>query len=171
MSRSRRKSSTADIFLEQCWAAEISRTIFRATEEIMYRDLPIVIAIVVQLLLSSFGSLHAQSTKPVPQSSLPDHPQPQPDAVSNAQASSPPPTAAENVDSPWPREIESGDEQVMMYQPQLEAWEGERLGAYAALSVTKKDNKPKYGVVWFQARTEIDKVNRQVTLDDFEVTG
>jgi len=28
----------------------------------------------------------------------------------------------------------------------------------------------KYGVVWFTARTEVDKVNRQVTLDDFQIT-
>ena len=29
----------------------------------------------------------------------------------------------------------------------------------------------KYGVLWFQARTEVDKVNRQVTLDDFQITA
>lgn len=57
-----------------------------------------------------------------------------------------------------------------MYQPQLQAWEGEELRAYAALSVTKKDSQPKYGVVWFKARTEVDKVNRQVTLDKFYIT-
>lgn len=57
-----------------------------------------------------------------------------------------------------------------MYQPQLETWEGEELQAYAALSVTKKSSQPKYGVVWFTARTEVDKVNRQVTLDKFEIT-
>lgn len=150
---------------------EISKTIFPATEEIMCCNLPIVTSIVLQLLFCSAGFLDAQSTKPMPQSSLPDHPQPQPDALNSPQASFPPPTAAKNVDSPWPREIESGDETVMMYQPQLEAWEGERLRAYAALSVTRKDNKPRYGVVWFQARTEIDKVNRQVTLDDFQITA
>ena len=32
-----------------------------------------------------------------------------------------------------------------------------QLRAHAALSVTKNDEKPKYGVVWFQARTEVDK--------------
>jgi len=58
-----------------------------------------------------------------------------------------------------------------MYQPQLEAWNGDELRAYAALAVmstTKKTSK--YGVVWFTARTEVDKVNRQVTLDNFEIT-
>jgi hypothetical protein len=43
--------------------------------------------------------------------------------------------------------------------------------AYAALSVVNKNNKtPKYGVLWFTARTEVDKVNRQVTLDNFQIT-
>src|SRR5437773_5854681 len=69
-----------------------------------------------------------------------------------------------------------------MFQPQLEAWQGEELRAYAALSVAKKDNvdtakenaqknPSKYGVVWFTARTEVDKVNRQVTLNNFQITA
>ena len=58
-----------------------------------------------------------------------------------------------------------------MYQPQLEAWNGDELRAYAALAVISKTNKTtKYGVVWFTARTEVDKVNRQVTLDNFQIT-
>jgi hypothetical protein len=58
-----------------------------------------------------------------------------------------------------------------MYQPQVEAWKGDELRAYAALSLESKTNKTaKYGVVWFTARTEVDKVNRQVTLDNFQIT-
>jgi hypothetical protein len=58
-----------------------------------------------------------------------------------------------------------------MYQPQLEAWNGDELRAYAALAAMSTTNKTtKYGVVWFTARTEVDKVNRQVTLDNFEIT-
>ena len=44
--------------------------------------------------------------------------------------------------------------------------------AYAALAVISAANKTtKYGVLWFTARTEVDKVNRQVTLDDFQITS
>jgi hypothetical protein len=58
-----------------------------------------------------------------------------------------------------------------MYQPQVEAWEGDEVRAYAALALVNKTNKTtKYGVVWFTARTEVDKVNRQVTLNDFQIT-
>jgi len=58
-----------------------------------------------------------------------------------------------------------------MYQPQLEAWDDDAVRAYAALSVTTKDKQtPRYGVVWFTAQTEVDKVNRQVTLNNFQIT-
>ena len=58
-----------------------------------------------------------------------------------------------------------------MYQPQLETWDGDEIHAYAALSVETQGNaKPKYGVIWFTARTEVDKVNRQVTLENFAIT-
>jgi len=76
--------------------------------------------------------------------------------------------------------VERGAEKVAVFQPQLEAWEGETMRAYAAISVAskesakddqKKGTHPKYGVVWFTARTEVDKVNRQVTLDDFQITA
>jgi hypothetical protein len=114
---------------------------------------------------------------------LPDHPQPQqslPDAPSAVvrslgdsghQPLAPATRAAQGVDNPWPREATRGDEKISMYQPQLEVWQGDELRAYAALSVVSKSNKtPKYGVLWFTAHTEVDKVNRQVTLDDFQIT-
>jgi hypothetical protein len=77
----------------------------------------------------------------------------------------------ERVDEAWPRKATRGDEIISMYQPQLEAWEGDELQAYAALASESKTSKTtKYGVVWFTARTEVDKVNRQVTLDEFRIT-
>jgi hypothetical protein len=109
---------------------------------------------------------------PQPQQPLPNAPQPQPTAQARPQnqasrvSAVPPP-----VDAPWPRESSRGDEKILMYQPQLETWEGDEVHAYAALSVESKGNaKPNYGVVWFTARTEVDKVNRQVTLDNFQIT-
>ncbi len=118
------------------------------------------------------------------QTSLPDHPQPQPSLPDAPSASRPPspegpkPQVAvgatrseQRVDEAWPRKATRGDETFSMYQPQLEAWNGDELRAYAALAVMSTTNKTsKYGVVWFTARTEVDKVNRQVTLDDFEIT-
>lgn len=117
------------------------------------------------LLLCSIG-LQAQA-KQESQASLPDNPQSQTKNFPSSSGSRP----AQKVDAPWPREVDRGDEKIAMYQPQVETWEGEELRAYAALSVAKKDGQPKYGVVWFKARSEVDKVNRQVTLDNFEITA
>ena len=119
-------------------------------------------------------TLHGQS--------LPDHPKPQqslPDAPSavvrlpehpNARAV-PRANSTRHVDAPWPREAVRADEKISMYPPQLETWRDEELHAYAALSIERKDgHKPNYGVIWFTAQTEVDKVNRQVTLDNFKIT-
>ena len=117
------------------------------------------------------------------QTSLPDHAQPQqslPDAPSalrplpehpNPQVPAREMQAESRVDEAWPRKASRGDETITMYQPQVEAWEGDEVRAYAALALVSKTKKTtKYGVVWFTARTEVDKVNRQVTLDDFQIT-
>jgi hypothetical protein len=117
-----------------------------------------------------------------PQTTLPAHPNPEPnlpDAPSSvvrpeqpkSQAAHAGGGAAQHVDEAWPRKAAHGEETVSMYQPQLEAWEGDELRAYAALAVVNKSGKAtKYGVVWFTARTEVDKVNRQVTLQEFRIT-
>jgi hypothetical protein len=113
------------------------------------------------------------------QTSLPDHPQPQeslpdaPSAVLRLHQHSKPQGSVdtERVDEPWPRKVIHGDETISMYQPQVEAWEGDEVRAYAAIAVVSKTHKAtKYGVVWFTAQTEVDKVNRQVTLDNFQIT-
>ena len=79
--------------------------------------------------------------------------------------------SAQHVDGTWPREIDHGQERISVYQPQVDSWDGDEIHAYAALSVeAKASKKPRYGVVWFTARTEVDKVNRQVTLDNFQTT-
>ena len=45
---------------------------------------------------------------------------------------------------------------------------GNELKAYSAVRVkTASKQDTDYGVIWFSARTEVDKVNRMVTLDNF----
>jgi hypothetical protein len=58
-----------------------------------------------------------------------------------------------------------------VYQPQLNHWTGNTLDAYAAVAIQSEGSHDKaYGVIWFTARTEVDKVNRLVTLDKFKLT-
>ena len=128
------------------------------------------------LLFSAFFLVLLKAQKSAPdhaqsQQSLPDAPssvRPLPERPS--QASSEAMMAEKQIDEGWPRKAVRGSETISMYQPQVETWKGEELRAYAALAVTSVANKTtKYGVLWFTARTEVDKVNRQVTLDDFQI--
>lgn len=72
---------------------------------------------------------------------------------------------------PWPRQLTYQGAKISIYQPQLESWTGNMLDAYAAVSIKMQGaEKTEYGVIWFRARTEVDKVNRVVTLQDFNLT-
>jgi hypothetical protein len=60
---------------------------------------------------------------------------------------------------------------ISIYQPQLESWTGNLLDAYAAVAIkTPGTAGTNYGVIWFTARTEVDKVNRVVSLSEFTLT-
>ena len=83
----------------------------------------------------------------------------------NAQTSAPPGT----TELGWPREF-SNDEQITIYEPQVESWQENRLDERAAVSVqTKASAEPTYGVIWLSARTEVDKTNHMVTLEDIQI--
>src|SRR4051794_28650188 len=74
-------------------------------------------------------------------------------------------------DTGWPRTFKSGETEFVVYQPQLDKWEGNRVYLYSAVESRSGTNAPpKYGVVWFSARTEVDKINRLVTLDLAEIS-
>jgi len=87
-------------------------------------------------------------------------------------AAADPAAPANWADIGWPRETVHGDVTLILYQPQLEKYEGNRVEARAALAVKPAGAaEPKeFGVVWMSARTEVDKVNRQVTLDNLRLT-
>jgi len=75
------------------------------------------------------------------------------------------------TDIGWPRTITRGDLTVQVYQPQVERWEDNRLDAYSAVSVqSNQSQEPTYGTIYFTARTDVDKDNRIVTLEDMNLT-
>jgi hypothetical protein len=74
-------------------------------------------------------------------------------------------------DTGWPRTVTSGTDKFIIYQPQVDKWDGNLVDLYAAVELKSGTNgASKYGVVWFEARTEVDKLNRQVTLDQVQLT-
>jgi uncharacterized protein (TIGR03000 family) len=78
---------------------------------------------------------------------------------------------AQPPDAPFPRKIEGDGETLTIYQPQVESWEKNLMTARAAVAVTTKASPQQtFGVVWFTARTDVDREDAIVTLDDFKIT-
>ena len=130
------------------------------------RSLTIVCCIVICLSLTlgaTFCSTaNAQQSSATDQKkSLPDSPKPNNNK----------PPAKAPVEQPWPRTFTSGNDTYKIYQPQVDRWEANQIHLYSAVELKiGKETAAHYGVVWFEARTEVDKVNRMVTLDQAKVT-
>src|SRR6266478_2524936 len=82
-----------------------------------------------------------------------------------------PPAASDlNVD-PWPRQLASGDDTFSLFQPQYESWDQGRLSGRAAVAAENRVSpQPRYGVIWFTARTEVDKEARMVALEGVTIS-
>jgi hypothetical protein len=103
-------------------------------------------------------------------------------AVAQAPMPAPPvagPPAGQNVapddvsrESRWPLEVETAGEQIIVYQPQLETFQGAKLTARAAVSVQKNNQRePTFGAMWIEARVSTDRVARTVDILDVKVTA
>jgi hypothetical protein len=74
-------------------------------------------------------------------------------------------------DQGWPRELQSGSTTFTVYRPQLESWKARDLSGRAAVSV--KDTispEEQFGVIWFTAKTNVNRDENLVTLDDITIT-
>ncbi|MDI6853108.1 MAG: hypothetical protein QME75_05825 [Deltaproteobacteria bacterium] len=72
---------------------------------------------------------------------------------------------------PWPKRLEHPKGTVILYQPQVEDLKGDKLAAYAAVSVQKKEWKqPEFGVLWLTGRVVTDRDTRMATIDEVKVT-
>lgn len=71
----------------------------------------------------------------------------------------------------WPRFYATNGFEFALYQPEISAWSGNELDGRLVVAVRPAGTTNEtYGVVFFTARTDIDKVNRLVTFEDFQVT-
>jgi hypothetical protein len=69
----------------------------------------------------------------------------------------------------WPREIKAPEATILIYQPQLEKFEENRLESRFAASVqTPNMAEPVFGAVWTKARVETDRDARIVRLVSLE---
>lgn len=81
-----------------------------------------------------------------------------------------PPDQVDPAALQWPRFYATNGYEFAVYQPQISSWPGNELNGRLVVAVrpTGTSNET-YGIVSFQARTDIDKVNRLVTLDNFQI--
>ena len=70
----------------------------------------------------------------------------------------------------WPEEFSIQEGKILVYQPQLESYKGDKTTGRAAISFQKKDEKePVFGVFWFSARALTDRDSRIVRFADTRV--
>lgn len=71
----------------------------------------------------------------------------------------------------WPKRFQHPKGTVIMYQPQLEDMQDDKLTAYAAVSAQKKEWKqPVFGALWLAGRVVTDRDTRMVTIDEVKIT-
>jgi len=71
----------------------------------------------------------------------------------------------------WPRDVYAPDGTIVVYQPQIETFDGDRLTARAAVAFEPRDGQePVYGAMWFESRVATDRDQRLATFYDATVT-
>jgi len=80
-------------------------------------------------------------------------------------------TVGEAAAPGWPREIEVKEGRIVIYQPQLESLEDDKLIGRGAVSVTPTgSDEPIFGVIRFSARMATDRDARTMDVLDAEIT-
>ncbi len=71
----------------------------------------------------------------------------------------------------WPRRFQDSKREVLVYQPQLEDFNDDRLSARAAVSARKKEWKdPVFGAIWIDARVSVDRDTRMASIHNIKIT-
>src|SRR5574337_1130260 len=92
-------------------------------------------------------------------------------AGSLAQAPATPAGAVPLSSDPWPRDISVPNAAVLIYQPQINSWVGNRIDFRAAMAIKPTGAKAEtFGAVFASARTQVDKVTRMVVFEDLKIT-
>src|SRR5215468_10157041 len=58
------------------------------------------------------------------------------------------PASAPLPADPWPRQVALGGTTVLVYQPQVDSWTGNRLTFRAAVAVRPAGKSQTFGVIW-----------------------
>ena len=83
----------------------------------------------------------------------------------------PGPEAAQSPPSPrWPLTLNTAAGTMLLYEPQLDTWNGHALTARLAVAVQGTGQERTFGVIWISAQSTVDKDTRLVTLNHPTIT-
>ncbi len=72
---------------------------------------------------------------------------------------------------PWPRDVTLANADALIYQPQIDSWQGNKLSWRVAVALRPTGAKDEaFGVLWGTARTEVDRTTRTVQLEEVDVS-
>ncbi len=78
---------------------------------------------------------------------------------------------AQDTDPGWPRDIVVPQGTITIYQPQAEDLKGNVFTGRAATSYVKNgETNPVFGVLWFQARLNVDRDSRNAEFSEVQIT-
>jgi hypothetical protein len=87
------------------------------------------------------------------------------------QPATPAPAASQPPADPWPRKVDLANASLLVYQPQINSWNGNRLDFRSAVAIQPVGAKQEtFGVFFATARTQVDKVTRTVVFENLTVT-
>ena len=94
-----------------------------------------------------------------------------PSRRARAPPAAPATTGAKPPADPWPRVVDLSNGQVLVYQPQVNKWDGNQIDFRAALAIKPTGAKDEtFGVIFATARTQVDKVARTVVFENLKIT-
>jgi hypothetical protein len=71
----------------------------------------------------------------------------------------------------WPRTYKDGTTTLLVYQPEIEKWDGFNFQARFAVSIQDANQPaPTFGVIWVTANSNVDKEEGVVTLTNIQIT-
>ena len=120
---------------------------------VTHRHAPFALAVAVLLCASAFAT-----AQPAPAAA----------AAPAAPAATP---ASQLPADPWPRVVDLTNGQVLVYQPQVNKWDGNQIDFRAALAIKVTGAKDEtFGVIFATARTQVDKVARTVVFENMQIS-
>jgi len=75
----------------------------------------------------------------------------------------------QEVTSNWPKQINTTNGKILVYQPQPDSLIGIRLYGRAAVSYTRNGQQPVFGAIWFATNIAVDRSSREVGMSGVKI--